>query len=127
MLKVLISSLSTEAPLLRSASVEYLQHIFLWRSLCYHITSFYFATVNFLLCFSDIDLVVLGEWKQLPLFTLERALLEKGITNRDNIKVLDKASVGLVYEPLCEKTGLRGFRPGPTQTGLYSHRRWLEA
>ena len=23
-----------------------------------------------------------------------------------------------VYEPRCEKTGLRGFRPGPTQTGL---------
>ena len=31
------------------------------------------------------------------------------------------------HEPRCEKTGLRGFRPGPTQTGLYSHRRWLEA
>ena len=30
-------------------------------------------------------------------------------------------------EPRCEKTGLRGFRPGPTQTGLYSHIRWLEA
>ena len=30
-------------------------------------------------------------------------------------------------EPRSEKTGLRGFRPGPTQTGLYSHRRWLEA
>ena len=30
-------------------------------------------------------------------------------------------------EPRCEKAGLRGFRPGPTQTGLYSHRRWLEA
>ena len=29
--------------------------------------------------------------------------------------------------PRCEKTGLRGFRPGPTQTGLYCHRRWLEA
>ena len=27
----------------------------------------------------------------------------------------------------CEKTGLRGFRPGPTQTGLHSHRGWLEA
>ena len=27
-------------------------------------------------------------------------------------------------EPRCEKTGLRGFRPGPTQTRL--HRRWLE-
>ena len=32
-----------------------------------------------------------------------------------------------LYEPRCEKTGLRGFRPGPTQTGLYSDRRWLEA
>ena len=30
-------------------------------------------------------------------------------------------------EPRCEKTGLRGFRSGPTQTGLYSHRIWLEA
>ena len=25
-----------------------------------------------------------------------------------------------MYEPRCEKTGLRGFRPGPTLTGLYS-------
>ena len=32
-----------------------------------------------------------------------------------------------VNEPRSEKTGLRGFRPGPTQTGLYSHRRRLEA
>ena len=31
------------------------------------------------------------------------------------------------YEPRCEKTSLRGFQPGPTQTRLYSHRRWLEA
>ena len=30
------------------------------------------------------------------------------------------------YEPRCEKTGLRGFRPGPTQTRLYSHSRLLE-
>ena len=30
-------------------------------------------------------------------------------------------------EPCSEKTGLRGFRPGPTQIGLYGHRRWLEA
>ena len=33
----------------------------------------------------------------------------------------------LQYEPRSEKTGLRGFRPGPTQTGLCSYRRWLEA
>ena len=30
-----------------------------------------------------------------------------------------------VFEPRCEKTGLRGLRPIPTQTELYSHRRWL--
>ena len=36
-------------------------------------------------------------------------------------------SEAIIYEPRSEKTGLRGFRPGPTQTGLYSHRRWLEA
>ena len=33
----------------------------------------------------------------------------------------------IIYEPRCEKNGLRAFRPGPTQTGLYSQRRWLEA
>ena len=26
-----------------------------------------------------------------------------------------------IFEPRSEKTGLRGFRPGPTQTGQYSH------
>ena len=31
------------------------------------------------------------------------------------------------YEPRWEKNGLRGLRPGPTQTGLYSRKRWLEA
>ena len=33
----------------------------------------------------------------------------------------------IVYEPRREKTGLRGFRPGPTQTGLYKLRKQLEA
>ena len=32
-----------------------------------------------------------------------------------------------LFEPRSEKTGLRGFRPGPTQTRLYCDRRWLEA
>ena len=31
------------------------------------------------------------------------------------------------YEQRHNKTGLWGFQPCPTQTGLYSHRRWLEA
>jgi len=45
---------------------------------------------------SDIDLVVFGKWESLPLFTLEKALLEKGITDRKAIKVLDKASVSTI-------------------------------
>ena len=32
-----------------------------------------------------------------------------------------------VSEPSHEKTSNLGFRPGPTQTGLYSHRSRLEA
>ena len=32
-----------------------------------------------------------------------------------------------LYMPRHEKTGLRGFRPGLTQTRMYSHIRWLEA
>lgn len=42
---------------------------------------------------SDIDMVVIGEWEQLPLHTLEEALLSNGICESHNIKVLDKASV----------------------------------
>ena len=30
-------------------------------------------------------------------------------------------SCWVIIEPRYEKTGLRGFSPGPTQTGLYSH------
>ena len=38
-----------------------------------------------------------------------------------------KLLILLQIEPRREKTGLRGFRPGPTQTGLYSLRKELEA
>ena len=33
----------------------------------------------------------------------------------------DHMSLSVIFEPRCEKTGLPGFRPGLTQTGLYSH------
>ena len=33
----------------------------------------------------------------------------------------------LKYQLRRQKTGLRGIQPGMTKTGLYSHRRWLEA
>ena len=39
----------------------------------------------------------------------------------------DRFSRDEAHELRCEKTGLWGFRPGPTQTRLYSDRRWLEA
>ena len=33
----------------------------------------------------------------------------------------------VTYEPRREKTGFRGLRPSLTQTGLFSHRKTLEA
>ena len=42
------------------------------------------------------------------------------------IKWMDGCTGRLINEPRCKKTGLRGFRPGPTQTGLYSHSICLE-
>ena len=42
-------------------------------------------------------------------------------------KLSDRLHVITQHEPRCEKTGLRSFRPGPTQTGLYIHRTWLDA
>ena len=33
----------------------------------------------------------------------------------------EKSNTGKGIEPRSEKTGLRGFRPGPTQTGLRNH------
>ena len=33
----------------------------------------------------------------------------------------------MTFEPVHEKTDNLRFRPGLSQTGLYSHKRWLEA
>ena len=38
-----------------------------------------------------------------------------------------KTTLTITYEPVHEKTNNLEFRPGPTQTGLYTHRRRLEA
>ena len=43
-----------------------------------------------------------------------------GESNKDVLK-------SKTFEPVHEKTKNLGFRPGLTETGLYSHRRWLEA
>ena len=39
----------------------------------------------------------------------------------------DSDSDAILIEPRRQKTSLRDFRPGPTQTGLCNDRRWLEA
>ncbi len=41
-------------------------------------------------------MVVLGKWESIPLFTLEKKLLESGIVDENSIKVLDKASVPII-------------------------------
>uniref|UniRef100_A0A8C8FBS9 polynucleotide adenylyltransferase n=1 Tax=Oncorhynchus tshawytscha TaxID=74940 RepID=A0A8C8FBS9_ONCTS len=45
---------------------------------------------------SDIDLVVFGNWENLPLWTLEEALRKKNVTDENSIKVLDKATVPII-------------------------------
>jgi len=45
---------------------------------------------------SDIDLVVIGRWDSLPLWTLEKTLKAHKIADAQSIKVLDKASVPIV-------------------------------
>ena len=45
------------------------------------------------LCYSDIDIVVFGEWDSLPLRTLEQQLIDNKIADPDSVKVLDKAKV----------------------------------
>ena len=48
-------------------------------------------------------------------------ILQKLSFNYHQIRTLSVLAVFMlihvIYEPRCEKTGLQGFRPGPTQTG----------
>ena len=57
-----------------------------------------------------------------PICTPTRSQLLSG-----RYQVLFAFDSKMINEPVREKTGFRGFRPVLTQTGLYSHRRWLEA
>ena len=59
--------------------------------------------------------------------------MSKSLKNTTLIECFDvwrlgiEVVVNVINEPVHEKTDNMGFRPGPTQTGLYNHRRWLEA
>jgi non-canonical poly(A) RNA polymerase PAPD5/7 len=45
---------------------------------------------------SDVDLVIFGDWKKLPLQQVKDALIRGKVTTKDDIKVLDKASVPII-------------------------------
>ena len=53
--------------------------------------------------------------------------LQEKISNTSKTKQTGMLRLLNTYEPRREKTGLRDFRPGPTQTDLYSLRKELEA
>ena len=60
--------------------------VFVFGSFC---TNLYLPT-------SDIDLVVIGEWPKLPLFSLEEAFIKADIAVEDSILVLDKTAVPII-------------------------------
>ena len=59
----------------------------------------------------------------------QRTLTQESLMMNDpeQVKVAVQALQVFTFEPRREKTGLRGFRTGPTQTGLYKLRKELEA
>ena len=56
-------------------------------------------------------------------------LWQSSMTLKSHIRIINFMNCieKFINEPVREKTNNLDFRPGPTQTGLYSHRRWLEA
>jgi len=46
----------------------------------------------FLPC-SDMDIVVFGRWKTRPLFTLSDMLVNDGLCTREDMRVIEKATV----------------------------------
>lgn len=54
---------------------------------------------NFVILFlnpSFLLQVILGDWETLPMFTLQKALIQEKIASASTIKVLDRASVPIV-------------------------------
>ena len=75
---------------------------------------FRLTTDQFCICFASL---FSGNYN--PPWT-NKTFLAARICRKENLLIL-------IIEPVREKTNNLGFRPGLTQTGLYSHRRWLEA
>ena len=74
---------------------------------------------NLYLPTSDIDIVVLGEWVALPLFSLEEAFLKAQIAIEDSIMVLDKTTVPII-KFTDRETEVKVDISFNQETGLYS-------
>ena len=81
------------------------------------------------ICFRCTDTVVQFLYYLNPKFTAHLLCLYSSICVGPVRKphCLFSHEVDNIYEPVRDKTNNLGIRPGPTQTDLYSHRRWLEA
>ena len=69
------------------------------------------------------------EMLQQQLIDQQQAQLEELFVQqrREQMNLQHEIEVSLTSEPHRERTCLQGFRPGPTQTGLYGHRKWLDS
>ena len=84
----------------------------------------YRSAINFVLLFCDN--ISLGSEIDYDIMTDGRNMTK----NEHRHKILFDAWYTILQtpnEPVHEKNNNLGFRPGLTQTRLYSHRRWLEA
>ena len=82
--------------------------------------------LSFLTCSVAVQPGLCLTWSETPKTGF---LTTRLIFSDDSLKELGSHSTNpiIINEPRCEKTGLRGYRPGPTQTRLHDHTRWLEA
>ena len=81
--------------------------------------------------------LVISDYLVLDLGVWSANTFDKMVTTRANNFTRQKALLPRLFgvyklywrtnEPRCEKTGIRGFRPGPTQTRLHDYTIWLEA
>ena len=87
--------------------------------------------MNFLFCLDDpyLKLFILFGWGRnfLNVACLTGVLCSRFSVMLFGAKCFPFVEQLIVSEPRREKTGLRDFRPGPTQTGLYKLRSRLEA
>ena len=68
---------------------------------------------------SDIDLMIMGKWTALPMLSLRDELVKAGISDPENVTVLDKASVPIV-KVIDKESGVRVDISFNTSNGVNS-------